>query len=120
MGSLGAAAGVGCVVLLVQGGAIAQAVPEICVGIGDVVQVTVFESMESTAGSGRPDNFVTLPSQTVDAKGTFPVPFAGDIGAAGRSLLQIKREIEANLAKRTRAQVEVALIKQNSTGRCQP
>ena len=117
IGSLCAAAGVGYAILMMQG-AIAQVVPEICVGVGDVVQVSIFES---SAGGVHSDNSVTLPSQTVDAKGTFPVPFAGDIYAAGRSLDEIRRQIEANLAKRTIGpRVEVALIKQNSTGRCQP
>ena len=45
-------------------------------------------------------NFVTLPSQTVDCDGTISVPFAGQIHAAGRTLVEIRREIEAQLAKR--------------------
>ena len=59
-------------------------VPEIKVGIGDTVQVTLFEAQAGglfipvDAGS-RPGNFVTLPNQTVDAKGYITVPYAGQI-----------------------------------------
>jgi polysaccharide export outer membrane protein len=89
-----------------------QAAPEVCVGVGDVVQVSVFESPHS-------DKFVTLPSQVIDAKGMLAVPFAGVIKAAGRPLSEIRREIETNLAKRAvETSVEVTVIKQSSTGQC--
>src|SRR6478609_1152494 len=58
--------------------------PEIVVGVGDTVQVTVFESsagglfIPADAGS-RPGNFVTLPNQTVDRTGVISVPYAGQI-----------------------------------------
>jgi polysaccharide export outer membrane protein len=111
IGSLSAAAKVGHVILLIQ------ASPEICVGIGDVVQVSIFEP--SAAGDTRSGNFVTLPSQAVDARGLFTVPFAGDIKAAGRPLSEIRHEIETKLAKRAiEPRVEVALIKQDSPGQC--
>ena len=91
-----------------------QATPEICVGVGDVVQVSIFESPAARSG-----NSVTLPLQVVDPKGMLAVPFAGDIKAAGRPLSEIRRDIETNLAKRAiEPGVEVALIKQNSTGQC--
>src|SRR5688572_15791231 len=55
------------------------AAPVIRVGVGDVVQITVFESssgglfVPSEAGS-RPGNFITLPPQEVDRTGTVSVP----------------------------------------------
>lgn len=79
--------------------------PEIFVGVGDVLQVAIFEStagglfIPADAGS-RPGNFVTLPDQTVDKDGNISVPYAGQIRASGRSLPQIEREIEARLANR--------------------
>jgi polysaccharide export outer membrane protein len=116
-GSLAATAAIGFNVLLAQR-ILAQVTPAICVGVGDAVQVTIFEPADV---SGRPGNFVTLPAQAIDASGTFPVPFAGDINAGGRSLLEIRREIEAKLAKRAiDPGVEVALIEQKSTGQCAP
>jgi polysaccharide export outer membrane protein len=95
--------------------------PVIRVGVGDVVQVSVFESsagglfIPAEAGV-RPGNFVTLPPQTVDRTGTITVPFAGQIKAAGRSLPEIQRDIESRLANRAiEPQVIVALAEQNAT-----
>jgi polysaccharide biosynthesis/export protein len=95
--------------------------PEILVGVGDVVQISIFESKSGglfiPADSGtRPGNFVTLPTQTVDRKGTLSVPYAGEINAVGRSLPEIEREIESKLARRAiEPQAVVALTEQNST-----
>jgi protein involved in polysaccharide export with SLBB domain len=87
-----------------------------CIGIGDVVQVSIFET---SVGGARSGNYVTLPSQTVDVRGTFSVPFAGDIEAVGRALPEIAREIEAKLANRAIAPgVEVALVAQKATSPC--
>src|SRR5207244_1788085 len=71
------------------------AAPVIRIGVGDVVQISIFESsagglfIPAEAGV-RPGNFVTLPSQTVDRSGTISVPFAGQIPAAGRSIPDIQ------------------------------
>jgi protein involved in polysaccharide export with SLBB domain len=89
-----------------------------CVAVGDVVQVTVFEQV---AGSDRdrPDNFVTLPAQTVGSKGTFSVPYAGEINAAGRPIAEIEREIGTRLANYAIVSgVLVRRLEQNPTGRC--
>ncbi|ADZ71445.1 polysaccharide biosynthesis/export family protein [Polymorphum gilvum] len=95
--------------------------PEILVGVGDVIQVTIFESaagglfIPADAGS-RPGNFVNLPQQTVDKRGYISVPYAGQILAAGRSLPQIQTEIEAKLANRAiEPQAVVAFIERNAT-----
>ncbi len=79
--------------------------PEVLVGPGDVVQLTVFESKSGglfiPADAGvRPGNFVTLPLQTVDHDGLLIVPYAGEIKAAGRTIAQIQQAIEERLEKR--------------------
>lgn len=91
------------------------------VGVGDVVQVSIFESsagglfIPAEAGS-RPGNFVTFPAQTVDRTGTISVPFAGEVQAAGRSLTEIQKDIEARLAKRAvEPQAVVSLAEQNAS-----
>ena len=56
--------------------------PEIKLGIGDVVGITIYEAaagglfIPAEAGV-RPGNFVTLPNQAVDEKGFLVVPYAG-------------------------------------------
>ncbi|WP_244631292.1 polysaccharide biosynthesis/export family protein [Aureimonas sp. ME7] len=90
-------------------------------GIGDVVQVSIFES--STGGlfvpvdaGSRPGNFVTLPNQTVDRSGTISVPYAGRIRAAGRPAEQVQREVERLLADRAiEPQVLVTLVDNQSS-----
>lgn len=95
--------------------------PELHVGIGDVLQVTVFESKSGglfiPADSGtRPGNYVTLPPQIVDHHGVITVPYAGEIEAAGLSITQIQAEIEGRLANRAiEPKVIVALTEQNAT-----
>ena len=87
-----------------------------CVGVGDVVQVTIFET---SADGDRAGNSVTLPAQTVGPKGTFPVPYAGEINAAGLSIPEIRRDIETKLANRViNPGVVVTHLQQNATGRC--
>jgi polysaccharide export outer membrane protein len=95
--------------------------PVIRVGVGDVVQVTVFESsagglfIPAEAGV-RPGNFVTFPTQLVDRSGHITVPFAGDVQAAGRSLTAIQKDIETKLQNRAiEPQVIVSLVQQNAT-----
>ncbi len=95
--------------------------PVIRIGVGDVVQISIFESsagglfIPAEAGV-RPGNFVTLPSQTVDRSGTISVPFAGQIPAAGRSIPEIQREIETKLENRAiEPQVLITLVEQNAS-----
>jgi polysaccharide biosynthesis/export protein len=95
--------------------------PAIRVGVGDVLQVSVFESASGglfipAEASVRPGNFVTLPAQTIDHNGTLTVPYAGDIKAAGRSIPEIQRDIESKLANRAiEPQAVVAMVEQNAT-----
>jgi polysaccharide biosynthesis/export protein len=94
--------------------------PTITVGVGDVIQVTIFESsagglfIPPEAGV-RPGNFVTLPAQSVGRNGAINVPYAGDVNVAGRTALQIKAEIERRLAPRAvEPQVLVTIVEQTA------
>jgi protein involved in polysaccharide export with SLBB domain len=88
----------------------------VCVGVGDVVQVLLFE----TSGDvDRARNRITLPRQTVGPEGTFSVPYAGEINAAGRSIPEIRRDIETKLAKYAiNPGIVVTHLEQNANGRC--
>src|SRR5262249_18311194 len=95
--------------------------PVIRVGVGDAVQVSIFESsagglfIPAEAGV-RPGNFVTLPSQTVDRNGNIKVPYAGEIRGEGRTIPEIQREIETKLENRAiEPQVVITLVEQNAT-----
>ncbi len=80
-------------------------IPNISLGVGDVVQVSIFESqpgglfIPADAGS-RPGNYVTLPPQTVGRNGYISVPYAGLVRAAGRQTIDVQRDIEKTLANR--------------------
>lgn len=79
--------------------------PDIPLGYGDVVQVSIFEAQSgglfipSDAGS-RPGNYITLPNQTIDKTGTISVPYAGRVPAAGRLKEEVEQDIEDRLASR--------------------
>jgi polysaccharide biosynthesis/export protein len=95
--------------------------PEIKLGIGDIVSVTVFEAaagglfIPAEAGV-RPGNFVTLPNQPIDTRGNLTVPYAGLVPAAGKTPAEISREIVNRIKDRAiEPQVEVALVTQNSS-----
>jgi len=95
--------------------------PQIKVGVGDTIQVTIFEAaagglfIPNDAGS-RAGNFVTIPAQTVDDNGYITVPYAGQIFAKGRSLPQIEGEIVDKLRNRAiEPQAVVALTNQTSS-----
>ncbi|TBW32162.1 polysaccharide export protein [Siculibacillus lacustris] len=95
--------------------------PQILVGVGDILQITVFESQSGglfiplEAGS-RAGNFVTMPPQTVDRKGTITVPYAGEIQAVGRSIPDLQKAIEKALASRAiEPQVVITLGTQSSS-----
>jgi len=81
------------------------AAPALPLGVGDVVQVAIFESqagglfIPAEAGS-RPGNFINLPQQTISRDGTISVPYAGRIKAAGRAVENVQAEIEDRLANR--------------------
>src|SRR5262249_26774370 len=95
--------------------------PQILIGQGDVIQLTVFESRSGglfiPADSGtRPGNFVQLPLQLVDHDGYIFVPYAGRVRAAGRTLEEIQADVEQKLANRAiEPKVVATLTEQNAT-----
>ncbi|BDA83370.1 sugar ABC transporter substrate-binding protein [Aureimonas sp. SA4125] len=86
-------------------GATKRKPPELPLGSGDVVAVTIFESSAGglfiPAESGtRPGNYVTLPQQRVDTRGMISVPYAGEVPAAGRLPAAVEADIRSRLADR--------------------
>jgi len=95
--------------------------PAIRVGVGDTVQVTLFEGQAGglfipTDAGSRPGNFVSLPNQTVDSTGKITVPYAGQISALNRSTLEIQQDIINRLKdKAIQPQAVVSVVSQTST-----
>ena len=95
--------------------------PEIKVGIGDTVQVTLFEAQSGglfipTDAGSRPGNFVSLPNQTIDSKGYITVPYAGQIRALNRGTPAIQQDIIDKLKDRAiEPQAVVSIVSQTST-----
>lgn len=94
--------------------------PSVRLGVGDLVQVSVFESttgglfLPAEAGA-RTANFVTIPTQTISAAGTITVPYAGAVRAAGRSVPEIQRDIVRRLSGRAiEPQAIVTVVEQNA------
>ncbi|WP_051034647.1 polysaccharide biosynthesis/export family protein [Rhizobium sp. CF142] len=93
--------------------------PDIPLGFGDVVQVSIFEAQSgglfipSDAGS-RPGNYITLPQQTIDKAGTISIPYAGRVPAAGRMKEEVEQDIEDKLASRA---IEPQVVLTTTTSR---
>lgn len=95
--------------------------PEPKIGIGDTVSVSIWEAAggglfsapptsETVATAGARN--VAVPDQIVSRDGAISVPFAGRIPVAGKSPLQVQREIEQRLAgKAIEPQVIVTVAK---------
>ena len=62
----------------------------------------MMSGMTSSAGA-RPGNFVDLPPQAVDQKGSIYVPYAGELPAAARTIPDIQQAVVARLRNRDRA-----------------
>lgn len=95
--------------------------PTQLVGIGDALNVSIFEAAPGglftpgTSSGARPGNFVDLPAQAVDQKGSIHVPFAGAIPAAGRTIPEIQESVVARLRSRAiEPQVVISLNQQNA------
>lgn len=78
---------------------------DVRIGVGDQVEITVFESTDGglfipAGGGGSTGNFVRFPAQEVDASGVVSVPFAGSIEAVGLSVPQLEDTIEERLSAR--------------------
>ena len=91
--------------VLFQSAVRGSGLPDVRVGAGDTVTVTIFEAQ---AGGlfipGQPGtstgNFVQLPAQQIDRSGNISVPYAGAIAAVGRTPAEIQSEIESKLRSR--------------------
>ncbi|MBB3938014.1 polysaccharide biosynthesis/export family protein [Aureimonas phyllosphaerae] len=95
--------------------------PELPLGNGDTIQITLFESsagglfIPAEAGS-RPGNFITLPPQTIDTTGRISVPYAGTLTVSGRTPAQVQADIEDRLANRAiEPQAIINLIEKRSS-----
>jgi polysaccharide export outer membrane protein len=96
--------------------------PTQVVGVGDVLNISIFEAAPGglftpgQAAGARPGNFVDLPAQAVDQKGSIYVPYAGEIPAAARTIPEIQQAIVARLRNRAiEPQVVVSLNQQHSS-----
>jgi polysaccharide biosynthesis/export protein len=95
--------------------------PEIKFGIGDIVAVSIFEAaagglfIPAEAGA-RAGNFVAIPNQQVDAKGTITVPYAGRVPTAGKTAYEVEQEIVERIKNRAiDPRAVVTLITPNSS-----
>src|SRR5437588_8819798 len=99
-----------------------RAKPNQVVGVGDVLILSSFEAAPGglftpgQAAGARPGNFVDLPPQAVDQKGSIYVPYAGEIPAAARTIPDIQQAIVARLRNRAiEPQVVISLNQQHAS-----
>jgi polysaccharide export outer membrane protein len=94
---------------------------DITFGVGDILGVTIFEAASGglfipSEGGVRPGNFVTIPNQAVDIRGNISIPYAGSIGARGRTQVEVQDAIVAALKNRAiEPQVIVSLVEQKTS-----
>src|SRR6202040_1885872 len=96
--------------------------PTQVVGVGDVLNISIFEAAPGglftpgQAAGARPGNFVDLPAQAVDQRGSIYVPYAGEIPAAARTIPEIQQAVIARLQNRAiEPQVLISLNQQHSS-----
>jgi polysaccharide export outer membrane protein len=96
--------------------------PNQVVGVGDVLNISIFEAAPGglftpgQSAGARPGNFVDLPAQAVDQRGSIYVPYAGEIPAAGRTIPQIQQAVVARLKNRAiEPQVVISLNQQHAS-----
>jgi polysaccharide export outer membrane protein len=96
--------------------------PSQVIGIGDVLNMSIFEAAPGglftpgQSAGARPGNFVDLPAQAVDQKGSIYVPYAGEVPAAGRTIPEIQQAVVARLQNRAiEPQVVVSLNQQHAS-----
>lgn len=75
------------------------------VSVGDEIQITIYEAQSGglfvpREAGVRPGNFISLPSQTIDASGYITVPYVGLVKAAGKTPNSIAKTITTGLADR--------------------
>jgi polysaccharide export outer membrane protein len=96
--------------------------PTQVVGVGDVLNISIFEAAPGglftpgLSAGARPGNFVDLPAQAVDQKGSIYVPYAGEIPAAARTIPEIQQAVVARLRNRAiEPQVVISLNRQHAS-----
>ena len=96
--------------------------PTQVVGVGDVLNITIFEASPGglftpgQSAGARPGNFVDLPAQAVDQRGSIYVPYAGEIPAAARTIPEIQQAVIARLQNRAiEPQVVISLNQQHAS-----
>ena len=96
--------------------------PTQVVGVGDVLNISIFEAAPGglftpgQSAGARPGNFVDLPPQAVDQKGSIYVPYAGEIPAAARTIPDIQQAVVARLRNRAiEPQVVISLNQQHAS-----
>jgi polysaccharide export outer membrane protein len=92
------------------------------VGVGDVLNISIFEAAPGglftpgQSAGARPGNFVDLPPQAVDQKGSIYVPYAGEVPAAARTIPEIQQAVVARLRNRAiEPQVVISLNQQHAS-----
>jgi len=93
--------------------------PAPTIGIGDMVIISIWEAAggglfgtSPIAGVSPGSRNVTIPEQVVGRDGGISVPFAGRVPVAGRSTVDVQREIEHRLAEKAiEPQVIVTIAK---------
>ena len=105
-----------------------SAKPNLVLGQGDSVQVSIFEAPPAVllSGSSALSNaadlsigsgagVMNLPEQMVSQSGTIMVPFAGSVPVAGKTAAQVEQLIRARLSKIANQPQVVARLTQNAT-----
>jgi polysaccharide export outer membrane protein len=96
------------------------------VGVGDVLEVTIWEAPPATLFGGMATDTrigaavstarpTTLPELLVGPQGTITVPFAGAVPAMGRTLAEIEQTIVQRLRGRANAPQAIARLSRNVT-----
>ena len=96
--------------------------PDIRIGVGDTLVVTIFEAASGGLFSGSPGTLgeaaksISMPPQPVSRAGTVSVPYVGAVQAAGRTPAEVQATIEAALQdKAIEPQVIVTVASPEST-----
>ena len=99
-----------------------RAKPTQLVGVGDILNISIFEAAPGglftpgTSAGARPGNFVDLPPQAVDQKGSVYVPYAGEVPAAARTIPEIQEAVVARLRNRAiEPQVVISFNQQHAS-----
>ncbi len=95
--------------------------PTLTLGVGDIVEVTIFEAASGGLFSGDSGAIgatksVSLPPQPISRSGTLSVPYVGQVRAAGLTPAEVQRAVEVALKnKAIEPQVIVTVVTSPST-----